>query len=75
MPPNTGVAQGRGRQEQGKNRAPIPAVGICHPLAAFILKEPLGNEFLHIPALGGSGISQEPPGCLTTSQKLEQMGN
>lgn len=73
MPPNTEVAQGRGRWEQDKNRAPIPARGICHP-SGFILKEPLGNEFL-IPALGGSGISQEPPGCLTTSQKLEQMGS
>lgn len=74
MPPNTGAAQVRGRWEQGEDSAPVPAMGICHPLAGFILEEPLGNELLlHIPALGGSGISREQPGCLTTCQKLEKM--
>lgn len=65
--PNAGVAQGRGRREQSEDRATVLASGICHPLAGFILEKPLGNElFLHIPALSGSGISQELPGCFTT---------
>lgn len=74
MPLNTGVAQVRGKWEQGEDSAPVPAMGICHSLAGFILEEPLGNGLLlHIPALSGSGIFQEQPGSLTTCQKFEKM--
>lgn len=74
MPPNTGVAQGRGRQEQGEDKVPPPAMGICHPLQALSWVNPWEMD-LHIPALGGSRASQGQTGCFTTSQKLDKMGN